>query len=114
MGTVYRERAPSAAMSRWIECCWTIETSAALSGYPVRPDGCLDILYSQSQGVRVIGAMTTEQQFSLPAGAQMAGVRFRPGMAGMFLKVAPAELTDASVPLEDIWGMAGRELRECL
>ena len=110
MGTGYRERAPSAALAGWIECSWTIETSTDLCGYPVRPDGCLDILYSQSQGARVIGAMTTEQRFTLPAGAQMAGVRFHPGMAGMFLKVAPAELTDASAPLEEIWGKAGRDL----
>lgn len=110
MPTAYRERAPAAALARWVECSWTIATPITISGYPVRPDGCLDILFSREQGARVVGTMTTEQRFDFPAGARMAGVRFRPGMAARFLKVAPEELTDDSVSIEEIWGRAGRDL----
>ena len=41
----------------------------------------------------------------------MAGVRFRPGMAGEFLCVSPAQLTDRTVPLEDLLGPAARRLQ---
>ena len=54
--------------------------------------------------------MTEEQRFDFAAGARLAGVRFRPGMAGRFLKASPAEFTDVIVPLEEVWGRAGREL----
>lgn len=110
MTVSYREHAAPAALRRFVECAWSVSAPAGVSGYPVRPDGCLDILFSPEEGVRAIGAMTREQRFDFSPGARLAGVRFRPGMAGAFLRVAPAELTDAIVPLEGIWGRAGREL----
>jgi AraC-like DNA-binding protein len=56
--------------------------------------------------------MTVEQRFSLPSGSRVAGVRFRPGMAGQILGVAPAELTDSSVALDALWGASAREIEE--
>lgn len=106
----YREQAPRVGLARWVECCWSIDYPAGANGHAVLPDGCLDILYSREEGARVVGAMTMEQRFDFAAGAQIAGVRFRPGMAGRFVKAAPAEFTDALVPLEEVWGRAGREL----
>jgi AraC-like DNA-binding protein len=92
---------------------WSIETSAPLSGYPVRPDGCLDILYSPA-GLQVVGAMTAEQRYDLPSGVSTVGLRFHPGMAAAFLRVPAAELTDRVIPLEEIWGAAARELQSRL
>jgi len=48
-----------------------------------------------------------------PAGA-VAGVSFRPGGAAAILGVPANELTDLHVPLEDLWGLRGRELHEAL
>jgi len=42
--------------------------------------------------------MTTQRCFDLPANSVTAGVRFRPGMAGSFVGVSAAELTDRIVP----------------
>jgi len=111
MPVPYREHAPAAGLARHIECWWIVQPLSGIAGYPVRPDGCLDILYSREQGLRVVGAMTAEQRYDLPAGSCMAGVRFRPGMAGRLLGVAPVELTDAVVPLAEVWGRAGSELQ---
>jgi transcriptional regulator GlxA family with amidase domain len=58
--------------------------------------------------------MTAERRFDFPAAMQCVGVRFRPGMAGVFLRVAPSELTDRSVPVDEIWGRSARELEERL
>jgi hypothetical protein len=46
--------------------------------------------------------------------ARVAGIRFRPGVAGRFLGIAPRELTDRWAPLEDLWGRRGRGLHERL
>lgn len=106
----YHEHAPPPALAQYIECAWSIAAAGPVTGHRVPPDGCLDIIYSRTDGARVVGAMTAEQRFDFPPGTMLAGVRFRPGMAGLFLGVAPAELTDRIAPLDDIWGSAGRSL----
>jgi len=109
----YREQAPPAALARWVECLWTLDCAAPMAGYGVAPDGCLDIVYSPADGLRAIGAMTVEQRYDLEP-ARICGVRFRPGMAGAFLKAPAAELTDRALPLEDLWGAPARALAERL
>ena len=110
----YTEQRPAAAWARWVECGWCAETSAAFQEYAVRPDGCLDIVFSTAEGLRAVGTMTGEQRFCYPAGTRIAGVRFHPGMAGTFLRVAPADLTDGIVRMEDVWGTEARTLEERL
>ena len=88
-----------------------MQSDQAVIGHRVPPDGCVDILYDRDHGLRVIGAMSSEQRFDFPAGAGLAGVRFRPGMAGSFLGISPAELTDTSVSLDDCWPRRTRELK---
>jgi AraC-like DNA-binding protein len=109
----YSEQRPAAAWARWVECGWCSETSDQ-SEHAVRPDGCVDIIYSADQGLRVVGTMTVEQRFSFPAGMSIAGARFQPGMAGTFLGVAPAEFTDRTVPLKEVWGARAQGLEERL
>jgi AraC-like DNA-binding protein len=108
----YREQAPQPALTPWVECFWSLTPTQPLAGYPVRPDGCLDIVFDLQSGLRAVGAMTTEKRFDLAQGSPLVGIRFRPGMAGPFLRVAASELTDSLVALEDLWGRAGRELED--
>ena len=107
---MYCEQPSTGSLVNWVECGWSIENDSPVTGYPVLPDGCIDFVYIRSQGLRAIGAMTAQQRFHFSEGASVAGVRFRPGMAGPFLGVSPAELTDGSVPLEDLWPPQAREL----
>src|ERR1700733_9838035 len=112
---VYREQPPIASLSRWVECGWSLDSSgAAVTGHSVPPDGCVDIVYDRNQGLSAIGAMTVQRNFSYPKGAFITGIRFRPGMAGTFLGVAPAELTDRSTALEDLSPRPARELKRQL
>jgi len=107
----YREQAPPASLARWVECSWNIATgTAALVGYPVRPDGCLDIVFDRQQGLRAVGAMTAEKRHDFHAGLEVLGIRFRPGMAAAFLRTPPPVLTDAIVSLADLWGSTAREV----
>jgi AraC-like DNA-binding protein len=107
----YCEQPPAAPLTRWVECVWLLQSDTAVSAHRVPPDGCLDLIYDHDHGLRAIGTMTREQRFDFPEGVCLAGIRFRPGMAGPFLGVSPAELTDGSAPLEDLWARRARELR---
>jgi AraC-like DNA-binding protein len=111
---VYREHQPITALSRYVECVWTLDSPTAINNHRVPPDGCLDIVYDRAHGLRAIGTMTTEQQFDFPRGARLTGIRFRPGMARLFLGVSSAELTDASLPLDELWSTRARELQHQL
>ena len=110
----YSEGAANPALSRWVECVWSLEADKPVRGYPVRPDGCIDILYSPSGGLSVVGAMTVERRFDLVEHACTLGIRFRPAMAVSFLRVPASELTDRTVPLDTFWGRAARELESRL
>ena len=107
----YSEQLPPPSLARCVECIWLLQSDSAVTGHRVPPDGCLDIIYDRHRGLRAIGTMTREQRFDFPEGACLTGIRFRPGKAGPFLGVSPAELTDGSVPLEDLWAHRARELQ---
>ena len=107
---MYREENPEARLASWVECVWMSECDSAVHGHPVRPDGCMDVIYSPDEGLRVVGTMTVEQRFDLAAGAHGFGIRFHPGMAGAFLNVNAAEVTDRMLPLEDLWGRKAHDL----
>jgi AraC-like DNA-binding protein len=106
---VYFEQAPPPPLARLVECIWWIESATPLERYAVMPDGCLDIVFTGDAGLRAMGAMTATRHFDLAASARSAGVRFHPGMAGRVLGIPPSELTDNSVPLEDILGPEARQ-----
>ncbi len=114
MAGAYREQVAPAGLERWVECLWWLEAGDGIAGYPVAPDGCVDIVYSREEGLRAVGAMTAERRFDLAAGSRTMGVRFLPGMAGRFLWAAPVELTDRQAAVEDLWGRRGRELGDRL
>jgi AraC-like DNA-binding protein len=109
----YEEQPAHGALARWVECTWSVETDVPVRAHAVRPDGCLDVLYSAT-GLQVVGAMTAEQRYHLAPGATSVGLRFRPGMAAAFLRIPAGELTDRVIPLEDLWGGSARELHSRL
>lgn len=45
MGT-YCEQPVNRALARWVECIWHIESRERIDNVPVRPDGCIDLIYS--------------------------------------------------------------------
>jgi AraC-like DNA-binding protein len=90
-----------------------MEATGSEGEFSVAPDGCLDILFSAKDGLRAVGTMTREQRYPVEPGTTV-GIRFRPGMAGAFLKARPSELTDAIEPLDAFWGHSARNLEERL
>lgn len=111
---MYRETARTGALSGWVECGWFLDSPTAVREHRVAPDGCVDIIYDRESGLRVVGTMTVEQRFDYAGGAAIVGIRFRPGAAGTFLGVPPAEFTDGSLALDDLWPLRARALQQRL
>jgi len=80
----------------------------------VVPDGCIDIVWTQGRGARVVGPNTTAFLVALDAGVAVVGARMRPGAASALLGVDAASLRDGSVALADVWGDDARRLEDRL
>lgn len=112
----YREYAVWKCLEPYIECFWSHETTGK-TAHLVLPDGCVDVLLTRplgrSQNLQLVGTMTQAQAFEL-GDAITLGVRFRPGMFPLFVRVPGPELVDQSMALEEIWGAKANNLNRRL
>ncbi len=110
MGVVrYRELAPPPDLAHVLRCTWRRLGDGA--EVLVLPDGCVDVVVIDGVAFAV-GPDTGPNPTAVRAGATVSGIRFRPGAAAAVLGVDVAELRDRRVPLEALWGPAGREAGE--
>jgi AraC-like DNA-binding protein len=109
----YVEKVPSPDVASSVGRFWQVTAEREAEDL-VPPDGCLDLIYSQSFGLMIIGAMTRAQLFTLSPGTITTGLRFRPGRAGCILGIRAADLTDSNVSAVEVWGKRGRELQSRL
>jgi len=109
----YREHPPPPALAPWLACTWERRDGG---GAPVRvvPDGCIDIVWTDGRGARVVGANTTAFLVTLGPDTSVVGARMRPGAAPGLLGVDAAALRDGHLALADVWADAGRRLEERL
>ncbi|MFD8693432.1 DUF6597 domain-containing transcriptional factor [Kitasatospora purpeofusca] len=103
--SLYAERPPGAAPGRQVACVWVRRNAAGPAyGQLVVPDGCVDLVWSAA-GLEVVGPDRAPRTVPVPGGAELAGVRFRPGAAGLLLGAMPVrELCDLQVPLAEVVG----------
>ena len=100
----YVEIEPAAALRPWVECFWTRNDDASSGDQRVLPDGCADLVFDLRDGdSSVVGTMTRPLLLPSMGASDFVGVRFRPGHAAAFLRTPLAEITDARVPLRDLW-----------
>jgi AraC-like DNA-binding protein len=107
----YQEFSPSPRFAAHIECFWLHTSDEPVPSFRVFPDGCADIIFerpggSRGRGLIAVGTMTHAQSFALGARQSTFGLRFHPGMAPRFLRVAGPEIADGFIALEDAWGAA--------
>ena len=110
----YLELAPPPHLAESVECFWSMR-SEAFFRHRVLPDGCADIIFTRDSGkasLSVVGTMTRFADFQISARQLMVGVRFRPGMWTEYFGVPSPEITDASLPLDALWGTRARSLAE--
>ena len=105
----YREHAPPPDLAHVLRCTWRRVGDGG--EVLVLPDGCVDVLVAGGRAL-VAGPDTGPQPVTVPAGTVVAGVRLRAGAAAAALGVPADEVRDLRVPLEDLWGAAGREAGE--
>jgi AraC-like DNA-binding protein len=112
----YAEIEPSPALARWIACYWTITADGADTAVRVVPDASADIIFDLAHGARptAVGTMREAAVHRMRGAVDLFGVRFRPGAALPFFDVAMRELTDAVVPLDDLWGGLADSLADAL
>jgi AraC-like DNA-binding protein len=102
-----RELAPPPGLEQQIACVWIGDGSAV----QVLPDACVDVVWTRGRLV-VAGPATRPDLAPATPGQGRCGIRFRVGAAGAALGLPASELLDQMVPLEEIWGAAGRRLED--
>src|SRR5215218_10733124 len=92
---------PSADLREVLECRYVAATAGR---HDLLPDGCMDLVWTDQIGTVLCGPDTHVWSFEMPAGRQVAGVRFRAGAAADVFRVAASSLVDRRVPLADLVG----------
>ncbi len=101
----YLEWRATPALRRYVACTWRSDPAAGVDEEPVLPDGCMDIVWD---GLRLfVAGPDTGPVRGDGRGTVAVGLRFRPGMASLFLGPPAVELLDARVDLDGLWPEAG-------
>jgi AraC-like DNA-binding protein len=112
---IYREHSPAPDLSQVVDCTWerAAPHRAAPAEARVMPDGCVDLIWRDGD-LFVAGPDRGHFMSRVRPGAALAGVRLRPGVAGLVLGLPASELRDQRVSAEGLWGRPGAELEERL
>jgi AraC-like DNA-binding protein len=105
----YHEYQPHPALAPYVACYWSITSATPLINR-VLPDGCTDIVVSDT--VEVVGTMRHAIVIQMGAGALGVGIRFKPGGGAAFFRLPLHELTDETLNLQNLWGQCAGELAE--
>jgi methylphosphotriester-DNA--protein-cysteine methyltransferase len=130
---VYLARTPPPPLDTFVERIWYCSDAGSQARERVLPGGgTMDLAFNLADddirvydandpalvrahsGALVAGTRTQSCLIDPRQRTSVIGVHFRPGGAFPFLGIAPAELVDAHAQLDELWGCAGRNLREQL
>ncbi|MEV6287734.1 helix-turn-helix domain-containing protein [Kribbella sp. NPDC051770] len=111
----YREYRAPVGLEPLVACLWESEPVVGKTTRVI-PDGCVDLVWLGSEPGLVVAGPDTGPWIAEaddPAETSCA-IRLRPGAAGAVLGLPAAELRDARVGIDLVWGAAGRDLTEAL
>ena len=94
-------------------CAWEL-TAGEEGVHRVLPDGCIDVVWRDREGLQVAGPSTAAFTARVTPGDVVCGVRLRMGAAPALLGVPAPALLDAHVPAALVWGDDARRLEEAL
>jgi AraC-like DNA-binding protein len=128
---LYREIQPTAALARFVECFWTLESDAgAAATQPERllPDGCVELILNFGERFRehkdngkserqpqhlLVGQMTRPILITPTGSVQLLGIRFHPGGTFPFFRIPMQELTNRVTDLEALSSEFQNDLVRC-
>ncbi len=101
----YCEYLPHPSLAAYVACLWAAQAPASSHAHRVLPDNCVDILWQDGgqQGFAV-GMMSSSILVPSTRPVRTLAVRFRPGMAGLFLGAPLQALTDQRAEIDLLWG----------
>ena len=98
----YREYASPRGLEDVVGCLWENDR-VRVQPQLVVPDGCVDLVWFGSGGLKVVGADTGPHVVE-PQGSSTTGIRLRAGAAGAVLGIPASEVRDQQVDLTLVWG----------
>src|SRR5262245_2540375 len=101
MAASYREYTSPRGLEDVVGCLWENDRVRRRPQLVV-PDGCVDLVWFGSGGLKVVGADTGPHVVE-PLGSSAAGIRLRPGAAGAVLGLPASEVRDQQVDLSLVW-----------
>jgi hypothetical protein len=104
---MYRATPPSRELATWVSSGWRETVSPGSHEDGVHPDATIDIVWDGSVLV-VFGPRTRSGGHADPGTGTLVGVSLRHGSTRAMLGLTASALADRVVPLESIWGSAGR------
>jgi AraC-like DNA-binding protein len=124
---------PGPALSRFIDHFWALSDAPEHARERIFPSGTIELVVNLAEddfricsspassermrrmpGALMSGCYSAPFEFDTRAHASVIGAHFKPAGAAAFLGVAPGEIADSHVALEDLWGRSAVELRERL
>jgi AraC-like DNA-binding protein len=108
-----REHRPPTVLAAWLDCVWE-RTEDRGGRARILPDGCIDVVFSSSHGLRLIGANTVAFVSDVEPGEPVVGARLLPGAAPALLGIAAEPVLDQRPPLSELLGDDARRLQERL
>jgi AraC-like DNA-binding protein len=102
MAGSYREYASPMGVEGVAGCLWENDR-VRMKSQLVVPDGCVDLVWFGSHGLKVVGADTGPRVVE-PLGSAAVGIRLLPGAAGAVLGIPASEVRDQQVDLSLVWG----------
>ncbi len=108
----YREFPPCSSLEPHFLCAWSNTLPPGHAGaVAVVPDGCVDLIWIEGRVV-VAGPDESVALTMLAPGTTVAGMRFRPGAAAVWLGLPMSEIVGCRVDLCDLWGGRARDIAD--
>lgn len=106
----YREYRPHPALAAHVACVWAARAPVGAHTHRVLPDNCVDILWQDDgQPGFAVGMMSTAIHVASERPVRTLAVRFKPGMAGLFLATPLHALTDQRADIDLLWRRSDAE-----
>ncbi|MYM69787.1 helix-turn-helix domain-containing protein [Pseudoduganella sp. FT55W] len=101
----YCEYLPHPTLAPYVQCVWAAQAPASAHAHRVLPDNCVDILWQDGgQPGFAVGMMSSAILVASERPVRTLAVRFKPGMAGLFLATPMHAMTDQRADIDLLWG----------